>query len=167
MSVCVQDQCAWVKIEGRADYHCSEALKKLVHGLQHGGCARFLLDFTHCALMDSTFAGTMSRLGREFEKSRGDQPAPSLGVLNANERVAGTLDNLGITHLFTFLEQTAPDARQFRPIDPCPGTADRHEIARTMLDAHRSLVEVNPANFEKFKDVLKFLEEDLRQAEEG
>jgi anti-sigma B factor antagonist len=165
MSVCAKDQCAWVKIEGRADFHFSETLKKLVQNLTGQGCSRILLDFTHCTLMDSTFAGAMSRLGRDAERSCAEGASSILWVLNANERVTATLENLRIAHLFQLAQRPTPEAAEFKPVDPLPQQPSRIELTRTMLDAHRALVEIQPANFEKFKDVLKFLEEDLKKME--
>jgi anti-anti-sigma regulatory factor len=165
MSVCVKSPSAWVKIVGRADYHFSEALKKLVHGLRQRDCSRFLLEFTDCNFMDSTFAGTLSRLGREFAQARNDNPAPSLSLVNANQRVADTLDNLGVIHLFQLLKEGAPDDAEFQPVETGAGKPDRTQLNRVILDAHCELVDINPANFEKFKDVLQYLEEDLKKME--
>ncbi|MDB6032217.1 MAG: Anti-sigma-factor antagonist, partial [Verrucomicrobiales bacterium] len=41
------------------------------------------------------------------------------------------------------------------------------EISRTCLEAHKTLMEINPANISKFKDVTQFLAEDLKKMEEG
>ncbi len=155
-----------MKIEGRADFHCSELLKKLVHGLlQQQRCSEILLDFGHCILMDSTFAGTLAGLGRELDKARqGTTPTP-LGLLNMNQRVNDTLANLGVMRLFRALRQPAPDSREFKAVEPCPDQPDREGTTRLMLDAHRTLVEIDPANFDKFEDVIKYLEEDLKKLE--
>ncbi len=157
--------CAWVKVEGRADFHFSEVLKKLAYGLADQGSSHILLEFTHCFLMDSTFAGTLARLGREFAKPRSGRPNPTLCLLNANQRIADTLANLGVIQLFQLLQQATPEAREFTVVDSGDHQPNRKELTRAMLDAHCALVEINPANFEKFKDVLKFLDENLKKLE--
>jgi hypothetical protein len=41
------------------------------------------------------------------------------------------------------------------------------EVARTCLEAHRTLMELNPGNAQKFKDVAQFLAEDVKRLEIG
>ena len=40
--------------------------------------------------------------------------------------------------------------------------ANKLEAAKTTLEAHETLVEINPENFNKFKSVLEFLQDDVR-----
>ncbi|MEC8929197.1 MAG: hypothetical protein VX705_08305, partial [Verrucomicrobiota bacterium] len=42
-------------------------------------------------------------------------------------------------------------------------SADKRELAETSLDAHRLLMELNAKNIPRFKDVTRFLKEDLEQ----
>jgi anti-sigma B factor antagonist len=165
MSVCVKSPCAWVKIQGRADFRHSEALKTLVHGLLRQGCSKILLEFTHCVVMDSTFAGTMSSLARELDKGRADNRTPMLYVLNANQRVTDTLTILGVMPLLQQIKQTTPNAREFEVVESDVEKQAPKDLARLMWEAHRELIEINPANAGKFQDVLKFLEEDLKRLE--
>ena len=46
----------------------------------------------------------------------------------------------------------------------CP---DREEVQRTCLEAHETLMEINPNNVPRFKDVARFLAEDLKKMEEA
>ncbi len=115
--------------------------------------------------MYSTFAGTLSSLGRDFAQACDRRAARAIGLLNASQRITDTLANLGVIHLFQRLEQTAPDATEFKPVEAVSRSPDRKEVAQAMLEAHRTLVEINPANFEKFKDVLNYLAEDLKKLE--
>ena len=41
------------------------------------------------------------------------------------------------------------------------------ELARTCLEAHKTLMELKPENVRKFKDVALFLAEDLKRLEIG
>ena len=45
---------------------------------------------------------------------------------------------------------------------PCP-VPTRAEAAPTILEAHENLMEFDPRNVPKFKDVVEFLREDLGQ----
>ena len=42
---------------------------------------------------------------------------------------------------------------------------DKTDLTRTSLDAHQTLIDANPGNEAKFKEVTRFLEEDLKQQE--
>ena len=45
------------------------------------------------------------------------------------------------------------------------GAADKTELTRTSLEAHQTLIDANPENVVRFKEVTRFLEEDLKQQE--
>jgi anti-sigma B factor antagonist len=165
MSVCVNDQIACVRVEGRADFRYSESFKQLVLGLQAKGYSRFILDLSECLLLDSTFAGILAGLGRDFLKIRGSQDTPAIYLLNANSRVTETIDNLGITQFFRFETQMTPTTPAYQKIEPISEQTDLRATTLTCLTAHRILMEVNPANVPKFKDVVIFLEEDLKKLE--
>jgi hypothetical protein len=48
---------------------------------------------------------------------------------------------------------------------PQQGGAGREAKEKTMLEAHEALVEADPENLAKFKDVLEFLKQDLKVSE--
>ena len=55
----------------------------------------------------------------------------------------------------------APEERAAFLAETCGKDIDlREEVAR-LLDAHEAVVEANPENAAKFKDVLEFLKQDL------
>jgi hypothetical protein len=43
--------------------------------------------------------------------------------------------------------------------------ADKRELTETSLEAHKALMALNPENIPRFKDLEKFLEEDLKRQE--
>jgi len=168
LSVWVGDKNACIKIAGRASFNSSVDFKTLVNGLAHKGFCRFVLDLTDCLLMDSTFLGVLAGLGLKFGAARngnGDSQ-PSLELLNANPRILDLLENLGVSHLFKILSCPSLDTGKMSSIDPIPANADRKEISRTCLEAHQTLMDINPGNIPKFKDVAQFLAEDLKKMEE-
>ena len=50
---------------------------------------------------------------------------------------------------------------------PEPTHPTHEQITRTSLEAHQTLMAVNPDNVERFKDVTRFLAEDLKTLEKG
>jgi anti-anti-sigma regulatory factor len=165
LSVWVGDSLVCIKIAGRASFQCSVDFKTLIHTLREQGHKRFVLEVSECQLMDSTFLGVLAGLGLRFSDERNGHDSASLELLNPSDRIFDLIENLGIEHLFQIHKGAAPAHGELSPIKNPAGTADRTETTRTCLEAHRLLMEINPANVVKFKDVTKFLEEDLKKLE--
>ena len=158
--VAVAEGTAWIRICGRANFLTSVEFKTLVNELFAAGHRKFTLDLGECALMDSTFLGVLAGFGMRFRKTAGAGEI-TFELCNANERVTGLLTNLGVAHLFTLVSGTvvAPDAGVERPAGEKP---DAETTARTCLEAHETLMAIEPKNIPKFKDVAQFFAEDLK-----
>src|SRR5688572_28457386 len=115
--------------------------------------------------MESTFLGVLAGLGVKFSEERNGSEQATLGLLNPSDRIFDLIENLGIEHLFQIHKGAAPAVGELSPVAKPEGTADRKDTTRTCLEAHRLLMEINPANVAKFKDVTRFLEEDLKKLE--
>ena len=165
LEVWVGDTAVWIKISGRANFASSVDFKTLIIGLWEAKQSRFILDLTECLLMDSTFLGVLAGLGLKFNHVRNTQTGPIIELLNANPRISELLENLGISHLFGTTTEPRPSPNQLAAIDPKPAEVDRKEISKTCLEAHQTLMDINPANIPKFKDVAQFLSEDLKKTE--
>jgi len=170
LQVCVGDSVVCIKIAGRATFHVSFDFKTLVLRLRQKGYTRFILDLTDCQLMDSTFLGVMAGLGATFHAGRNGDPPATLELLNPNQRILDMLENLGIGHFFRLIDKNAPtpttpaaETELERAPSESVAAADKRVLSRTCLEAHKFLMEINPANVPKFKDVTRFLEEDLKK----
>ena len=166
LTVCLGKDEVWIRVCGRANFTCSYVLKKLVHELQEKGYHSFVLDLSECLLMDSTFLGVLAGLGLKLGANGNGAPRRSIQLLNPNARIADLLENLGVTQLFQ-VRHGQPltgngDACSHAPID----TGDKVELTRTCLEAHETLMRVNPENIDRFKDVTRFLAEDLKRLEQ-
>jgi hypothetical protein len=105
-----------------------------------------------------------------------------LHILNANPRNLELLRNLGLDRLIhigggddhgfrggaggvgegsdrVHLNGVKDDLKEM----PCP-VPTRAEAAPTILEAHENLMEFDPRNIPKFKDVVEFLREDMDQS---
>lgn len=171
LSIWAGDDIVVVRITGRANFQSSVDFKATLLELWQRGARRFILDLTQCQLMDSTFLGVMAGLGLKFSKEQNSGGMAIIELLNPSPRVADLFDNLGIIHLFTV--STSPgrelaglDPEGLDPVEPSTHcTPDRKETTRVCLEAHKLLMQLNEANIAKFKDVTKFLEEDLKRME--
>lgn len=165
LSVCTEGHRAVVRIAGRANFTASVDFKKLVLRLQERGLTHIVLDLTDCLIMDSTFLGVLAGLGFRTATTRAGITQPTIELFQPSQRVADLIDNLGVTHLFKMVPRPETQA-PFLTISPELDTS-RVEITRTCLEAHRQLMELNPANVPKFKDVAQFFADDLKKQEDG
>jgi|DewCreStandDraft_4_1066084.scaffolds.fasta_scaffold119053_2 anti-anti-sigma regulatory factor len=163
ISVWAGEKIVCFKIGGRANFTASVDFRSAIYQLWDQGHATFVLDLTDCLLMDSTFLGVLSGIGLNFSAPTNGHPAATVELLNPNPRVADLLSNLGLTHLFRVAQGPPMNVERLACIEQAPANADRAEIARTCLEAHQTLMAINPANVPRFKDVAKFLAEDLRR----
>jgi anti-sigma B factor antagonist len=172
LAVWVGDKLVCVKVAGRANFSGSVDLKTLVTGLWDKGYHHFVLDLSDCLLMDSTFLGVLAGLGLKLNHNNGDPANAGNGnsnhaieLLNPSPRISDLLENLGITHLFD-VSRGRLTTECLVALDHAPTQADRREVKQTCLEAHQTLMDVNPANVPKFKDVAQFLAEDLKKIDE-
>ena len=83
-------------------------------------------------------------------------------MVNLNERNHDLLSNLGLDQLFTISAAAAPAVASTQAL--ASGPVDKATQTETMIQAHEELVEANPENAAKFKDVLEYLKQDLHLA---
>ena len=152
----------WVKVEGKGSFRDSENLMEFARGMLDRGYREFVVDLADCAMMDSTFMGTMASVAlRLKELGHGH-----LHIVHCGDRSQELLSGLGLDQIFDIhtnvartpecgaLEQTPEDKSR---------EAQKKEQAETMLEAHEALCEVAPENRFRFKDVLDFLRQDLHR----
>jgi anti-anti-sigma factor len=167
LSVWVRDKLVWIKVAGRANFTSSVDFKTLVNKLWEKGHTAFVLDLSDCLLMDSTFLGVLAGLGLKFSHAQNGNHAACIELLNPNPRISDLLENLGVAHLFTVRQGLASAPQPLASMEEVASSPERKDVTRTCLEAHQTLMEINPANVPKFKDVAKFLAEDLKKMEEG
>jgi hypothetical protein len=81
--------------------------------------------------------------------------------------VADLLDNLGAAHLFNATSGPLQLPGDLTPCTPKSMNPSHEEITRTSLEAHETLMAMNPENVTRFKDVAQFLAEDLKSLEKS
>jgi anti-anti-sigma factor len=164
LSVLVCKDFTCVKIAGRANFMSSPDFKTLLTELNQKGYNRFIIDLSECVLMDSTFLGVLAGFGLMMNPG-GAPDKCDIELLNPSPRVRELLENLGVLSLFkvTTITPQLPDDTKISA--PAPVNPTQEQITRTCLEAHRTLMAVNPENVARFKDVTQFLAEDLKNLE--
>ena len=178
----------FVKVVGRGSFQNSGCLKAFYQQLLKDGVNRFVVDLGPCSYLDSTFLGILLGLGLKLK----DAGNGLLHVLNASPRNMELLKNLGLDRLIHIEGGNGSSGSEPTFTGPVPvngggnggsgssridlkGVAESHleempcpvpsraEAAPTILEAHENLMEFDPRNVPKFKDVVEFLREDLGQ----
>lgn len=167
--VALQAPQAFVRVSGRATFKIGTALKQFGQAAVDGGCRLMLFDMTDCTGMDSTFMGVLAGLALRLRRQDG-----ALHLFNLSERTRGLVGTLGLDQVVGAyaVGQTPEELRplaetSLRMTTLAAGGESKTTTARTMLEAHEQLVEVDAANRPRFKDVLTFLREDLQSATGG
>jgi anti-sigma B factor antagonist len=164
LSVLMGKNFACVKIVGRANFTFSPDFKTLLEELTQKGYAHFIIDLSECVLMDSTFLGVLAQFGLKMNPT--DAPGKTgIELLNPNTRVAELLENLGALQLFKIINGALQLPDDVKTCTPESINPTHEQITRTCLEAHRTLMAVNPENVARFKDVTQFLAEDLKNLE--
>jgi anti-sigma B factor antagonist len=160
IQVGVNGPAVWVKVEGKGSFLNSGNLKEFAREMVDRGYREFVIDLENCAMMDSTFMGTMAGVAlRLKELGRGH-----LHIVHCGNRSRDLLSGLGLDQIFSIHGNgsSVPEyaALQRDPKGELP-EEKKHEQAQTMLEAHEALCEAAPGNFFRFKDVLDYLKQDL------
>jgi anti-sigma B factor antagonist len=163
MLVLAGEKFACIKIVGRGDFTNSVEFTTLIRELRQMGLHYFVLDLTECTLMDSTFLGVLAGLGLQIAQGQADHCDEGLELLNANARITELLECLGVIQLFKMKQGQVNNAEQGHSVPHIAVKPTKEETTRACLEAHRTLMEVNPANVARFKDVAQFLAEDLKR----
>lgn len=162
--VLAENASACVKIVGRANFTFGPDLKTLLTRLAQNGCSHFIIDLSECALMDSTLLGILAGFGLKMAPPAAPNGHP-VELLNPSSRIAELLENLGALQLFKVTTESSELSNDVPAQEPASVNPTREQITRTCLEAHQSLMDINPDNLARFKEVARFLAEDLKKLE--
>jgi len=166
LSVLVGKNFACIKIAGRANFSCSPDFKTLLSELALKGYIHFIVDLSECVLMDSTFLGVLAGFGMK-QNPKGAPAERGIELHNTTPRVSELLENLGAVHLFNQTSGPLKFPEDVKSSTPESINPSHEQITRTCLEAHQTLMAMNPDNVARFKDVTQFLTEDLKSLEKS
>jgi anti-anti-sigma regulatory factor len=148
---------ACFRVLGKPSLDLSGRLREAASGLVSAGHVRIVVDLTACPSVDSTFIGVLLFL----TKLTGRLPAPGRVILLAPcELVQHQLDSLGVLNRFDRVDRNEAGLDfSAVPVD----SAGKEATTRVCLQAHQDLIEASAANAAKFKDVVEYLQNDLRR----
>ena len=157
-----------MKVMGRANCNVSADFKTLLTGLQDEGCSYFVIELSECPLMDSSFLGVLAGFGLKLGQQIDHEEAHGqrIEIRNANQRIRELFEDVGVLPLFKITEGALGCAATMTSRPPGDTHATREEVVSACLEAHETLMQINPDNASRFKDVTKFLKEDLARLRE-
>src|SRR5881397_1261769 len=96
IQVGVRGPTVWVKVEGKGSFLNSGNLKEFAREMLDRGYREFVVDLADCAMMDSTFMGTMASVAlRLKELGHGH-----LHIVHCGNRSQELLSGLGLDQIF-------------------------------------------------------------------
>ncbi len=153
MQVALAGDVVCVRIAGPAGYNVSVDFKTLAGRCCEATGRALLLDLTQCVNMDSTFLGVLASLSQ--------RTAQPIQLRNANVRIVSQLENLGVMSFFKMLTGSDSPGTDWQPVESAQSPT-RRQLGETSLEAHQTLMALNPDNVARFKDVEQFLKESLQ-----
>jgi anti-sigma B factor antagonist len=162
IQVGVNGPAVWVRVAGRGSFLNSGSLKEFAREMVNRGYREFVFDLAECAMMDSTFMGTMAGLALRLKELGHGR----LHVVHCGQRSRDLLSGLGLDQIFDIRANgaIAPECELLAKAGGESGAKtedEKRQQAGTMLAAHEALCEAAPENFTRFKDVLEYLKHDL------
>jgi anti-anti-sigma factor len=139
-----------VQIAGKANYLNCNAFREFIGKMLSDGKTQFVIDFSGCKGMDSTFLGILAGTALEL---RGQTPPGVFVICNLGERNYELICNLGLQNLLTIGDDLAQDNEaEFSELKNA-----EVDDAKSVLEAHENLVRADDENAAKFQDVIAFL----------
>lgn len=163
--VAVQATFALVKVSGRATFRLAPSLKRFCMNALVHGCQDIVFDMEECQGMDSTFMGVLAGIAIH----PGGAGKPRVIVVNLTARTHDMLMTLGLERVLECHKQADPQPELKHRLaaalhlDRLEVDDDRTLSLTTMLQAHQHLVDVDPENMARFRDVLTYLDQEVQR----
>jgi anti-anti-sigma regulatory factor len=142
-----------VIIHGRANFLNCSPLKTFFRKMFDKGEREFLLDFSKCTGMDSTFLGILAGTALE---ARRETPQGEVQLAGLDQRNLELVNNLGLRRIVTIAEDNLKESDNTST--GLSGEVQTEEEKKEMLiESHEDLVKLDEANLNKFEDLLTFL----------
>ncbi len=149
VSVVADGSVAWLRLEERVTLEFGEVLKSAGMFLLENGAKSLKVEMSSCTFMDSTIMGVLTMIALEGYKRE-----VQVEAINATKESQELLVGLGVHKVIKFTtDDLTPTAWSSPDIVVQPSLE-----TSVILDAHKTLMEVDSENVAKFAAVVKCLE---------
>lgn len=146
-----------IRFEGDIRYTIAPALDRFLDGLfVRQELTDIIVDLNDTASIDSTGLGLLARIANFMRRRDGNRPL----LFSSQPDVNAVLSSICLDTAFIHCDGS-PDPAPERAL-PAGNPSDA-EMARTVLDAHRLLCDMNDANRAQFQNVVDAFERELGQ----
>ncbi|MFO7821228.1 MAG: STAS domain-containing protein [Lentisphaeria bacterium] len=152
-----QGKVAQVRVIGRATFKVSRELREYGLRVIRNGVNSLIFDLSQCRGMDSTFMGVLAMLGLEAKDKA------KLVIVNAGPQQRNLLESIGVSRLFDFSDKNMERVTWQNLVEAAAEVSDMGDVADTILNAHQTLMDLNPENVPKFKDVVEMLTHEVEE----
>jgi anti-anti-sigma factor len=118
-----------------------------------------VIDLSETSSLDSTNLGLLAKIARTTL----EQDKQKTVMISPKPDINRVLKSMGFDKVFTIVQDSyiSPNPQE-KPSKIPNKEMSEHELARTVLESHRTLMELNENNRETFKNVVQFLEREIK-----
>ena len=158
LKAAITDHTVLIQVIGRGLFKIAAPLKQFITQVTaQRPISTVVIDLEKCVGMDSTFMGVLAGLAGRLKKNN-----QTLELINLSEKNAQLLKTLGVDRVLSFYKDSHGHQLVAQDTEPVPADqTSEKELAKTALQAHEKLVQINEKNIPKFKRVIEFLKEDV------
>ena len=140
---------------GSIRYTLSPSIERFLDKLFDAGQpSGFAIDLTETDSIDSTNLGLIVGIARRMQA-----PEPRrVTIVSNREDINAILLSMALDEVFDIVEHTGLQTGEAEEVPQ--EASDRQALSRTLIAAHRALMEINERNREMFRDVVASLEKD-------
>lgn len=117
-----------------------------------------VIDLTEASVIDSTTLGLLAKIGIFAKKANRILPT----IISTNADITRLVYSMGFDELFIIVDKAVSEIEHLDEIPLLKASED--EVREKVLAAHKTLMQLNSRNKETFKDLVRTLEEEQRQA---
>ena len=148
-----QDGVHVLRYIGDIRYTLSPSIDRFLEGIFSGPKpAGFVIDLTETDSIDSTNLGLLARIAKRMQTLA----ARRITIVSNRADINSVLTSMALDEVFDIVKDTGLETGAAQEV-PKENT-DRETLARTLIDAHRALMELSEHNREMFRDVVASLE---------
>lgn len=148
----------YFKIEGEGSMHNAHPLSLVLNYLKMDPNINAVFDFSECDYIDSTFIGILTSYAIYASSNN-----KTVVCNNVKDKIKEALDTMGVSRFLEFTKDLPLPADGYKELKNLPLSS--LERTRYILSAHKTLTELSDENKKRFADVMRFLEEDLKNQE--
>ncbi len=116
-----------------------------------------VVDLSETDSIDSTNLGELARIAQRLREKGSHRPV----IISTQESISQLLRSMALDEVFQ-LTREALCEKAANEI-PARGHVGRNELGHVMLEAHKSLAQVDEANRQRFRDVIALMELELSE----